>query len=243
MTRRTKPLSDDAGDREAKTGLTADLLRFSLIGLPFLGLALVIRQGMASDTQQWLVELRLFLQGSQLDNGLWASSMLFVLIAGAAISIGVPRLWISGAAGAIYGVMLGMTLAILGSMIGAATVYLMGRGLLGSLVERRFAGQLNRWRRRFQQNAFWWVLYARLFPFANATLTSLLCGSCQVPFGRYLSASLIGFIPLTFVFAAFGSGGVKGNINQVILGFGLLLLALVARLLYKKFRPKRSPAL
>ncbi|HUV22195.1 MAG TPA: VTT domain-containing protein [Gammaproteobacteria bacterium] len=236
-------MSENIGDQEAKTGLTADLLRFCLVGLLFLGLALVIRQGMADDTQQWLVDLRLFLQGSQLDNGLWASSMLFVLITGAAISFGVPRLWVSAAAGAIYGVVLGMTLAMLASMIGAAAVYLMGRRLLGSLVERRFASQLIRWRRRFQQNAFWWVLYARLFPFANATLTSLLCGSCQVPFSLYLSASLIGFIPLTFVFASFGSGGVKGNINQVILGFGLLLLALVARLLFKKLRPKSSPAL
>lgn len=236
-------MSENTADQKPKPGLAADLLRFCLVGLLFLALALVIRQGMVSDTRQWLFDLRLFLQGSQLDNGLWASSTLFVLIAGAAISLGVPRLWVSGAAGAIYGVVLGMTLALLASMIGAATVYLMGRRLLGNLVERRFAGRLIQWRRRFQQNAFWWVLYVRLFPFANATLTSLLCGSCRVPFSLYLSASLIGFIPLTFVFASFGSGGAKGNINQVILGFGLLLFALVARLLFRKLRPKNSPTL
>ncbi len=125
-----------------------------------------------------------------------------------------------------------------GSMIGAATVYWMGRGLLGNLVERRFSGQLGLWRRRFQENAFWWVLYGRLFPFSNATLKSLLCGSCRVPFGPYLVGSFFGFIPLTFVFAAFGSGGIKGDINQVLLGFGLLLLALLARLFFKKTQPK-----
>jgi uncharacterized membrane protein YdjX (TVP38/TMEM64 family) len=236
-------LSIDSDRSDNTSRLTRDLLKFFFVGLVFLGLALVIRQGMGSDSEQWLLQLRELLQGSELANGLWASSAYFIVIAGAAISLGVPRLWVSGAAGAIYGVVLGMALAMTASIIGASTVYLLGRRLLGSLVERRFRGQLGLWRHRFQQDAFWWVLYARLFPFSNATLTSLLCGSCRVPFTLYLSASLIGFIPLTFVFASFGSGGVKGNINQVLLGFGLLFVALVARLLFKKIRPKSSPAL
>jgi uncharacterized membrane protein YdjX (TVP38/TMEM64 family) len=237
-------LSDDTGQLQEQepersgARLAKDLLRFFFVGLVFLGLALAIRQGMAGDSHRWLLELRQFLQGSELASGLWASSACFVVIGGTAISVGVPRLWVSGAAGAIYGVVLGMSLALVASMIGATTVYLLGRQLLGGLVQRRFAGQLKLWRRRFRQNAFWWVLYARLFPFSNATLTSLLCGSCRVPMSRYLFASFLGFIPLTFVFAAFGSGGVKGNINQVLLGFCCLLAALGLRLLFKKLRPQ-----
>ena len=232
------PVSSGSSQQNKKDGLTRDLLRFFLVGLLFFGLALVIRHGLEGDTRQLLQELRRFLQGSELAGGLWYSSALFVLIGGAAISLGVPRLWVSGAAGVIYGVMLGMTLALAGSMIGATTVYFLGRRLLANLVERNFKGKLDTWRRRFHENSFWWVLYARLFPFSNATLTSLLCGSCQVPVASYLFASFLGFIPLTFVFATFGSGGIKGDINQIILGFALLLVALVLRLLFKRMRPK-----
>ncbi|MEJ2688952.1 MAG: VTT domain-containing protein, partial [Deltaproteobacteria bacterium] len=208
-----------------KEGLASDLLRFFLVGFIFLALALLLRHGLGNDVRLRIQELRQLLQGSKLPGGLWASGTLFVLLGGMVISLGVPRIWVSGAAGAIYGAILGTTLAMAGSMIGAATVYGMGRGLLGNLVERRFSGQLGLWRRRFQENAFWWVLYGRLFPFSNATLKSLLCGSCRVPFGPYLFGSFLGFIPLTFVFAAFGSGSIKGDINQILLGFGLLLLA------------------
>lgn len=140
------------------------------------------------------------MQGSELSSGIWTSSAYFVLIGGAAISLGVPRLWVSGAAGAIYGVLLGMILAMVSSILGASVVYGLGRRLLAGTVERRLSGQVSLWRQRFQENAFWWVLYARLFPFSNATLASLLCGSCRVPVAPYLFGSFLGFIPLTFAF-------------------------------------------
>lgn len=219
------------------TGLAPDLMRFFLVGLIFLGLALLLRHEFGSDLRQRIQELRQFLQGSEFSGGLWGSSILFILIGGVTISLGVPRLWVSGAAGAIYGTFLGTVLALAGAMIGAATVYSLGRWLLGSMVERRFSGQLDLWRMRFQENAFWWVLYGRLFPFSNATLKSLLCGSCRVPFGPYLLASFLGFIPLTIVFASFGSGGIKGNINQILLGFGLLAAAFLLRFFFKKRTP------
>jgi uncharacterized membrane protein YdjX (TVP38/TMEM64 family) len=118
-------LSTETGQGENGGRPTRDLLKFFLVGLVFLGLALAIRQGMGSDSQQWLLEVRQFLQGSEFASGLWVSSACFIFIASAAISLGVPRLWISGAAGAIYGVLLGMVLAMIASVIGAITVYLL----------------------------------------------------------------------------------------------------------------------
>ena len=101
-------------------------------------------------------------------------------------------------------------------------MYLLGRFLLASVVQRRLKGRFADWHSRFRENAFWWVLYGRLFPFSNASFKSLLCGSCRVPFRPYLAASFLGFIPLTLVFVAFGSGSAKGNLQQVLLGFCLV---------------------
>ncbi len=234
----TESHSEEPSLTQQEPSLTQDLFQFIFVGFLFLGLALFLQQSLGSDTRDWLLELRELLQGSGTNGGLWTSSAIFVIISGAAISLGVPRLWVSGAAGALYGVLLGIVVATVASMIGALTVYLAGRRLLGAVVKRRFKGQFIMWRERFQQNAFWWVLYVRLFPLSNSTLTNLLCGSCRVPLRDYLWASFIGFLPLTFVFAAFGSGGIKGNLNQVLLGLCLLLTAIIIRLLFITLQPK-----
>lgn len=230
-------LSNDVSRDRRKPGLAADLLRLILVGIGFLGLALLVRHGLHGDTRAGLQELRQFLQGSEIAGGRWLTSMIFIAVGSLAISVGVPRLWVSGVAGAVYGALLGIAVALTSSLVGAAVVYLLGQRFLASVVKRRFGGRLGLWRQRFHQNAFWWVLYGRLIPFSNATLTSLLCGSCRVPFSRYLIASFIGFIPLTIVFAAFGSGGLKGNINQIYLGFGLLLAAFFARWIFSRRMP------
>ena len=78
----------------------------------------------------------------------------------------------------------------------------------------------------------------RLFPLSNATLAGLVCGACRLPAKPYLAGSLLGFIPLTVVFAVFGDGGAKGNFYQIALGTLLLLLAVGGRkLLAAVFRP------
>jgi uncharacterized membrane protein YdjX (TVP38/TMEM64 family) len=162
------------------------------------------------------------------------------LSSGLLISLGIPRLWVCGVAGAVYGAGLGSLLALGGSMIGATTVYLLGRFLLAGMVQRRFAGHLASWGHLLQENGFWLVLYSRLFPFTNATVNSLLCGSCRVPFDQYLAGSILGFIPLTLVFANFGSGGSSGNFYQVMIGLGLFMTALLCQRLTKHFFPFSS---
>jgi uncharacterized membrane protein YdjX (TVP38/TMEM64 family) len=221
----------------SRNRLGKDLLTLLLTGVFFFGLALLIRHGIAGENRQWLHELRQWLQGSELGSGLWSSSMVFVVLGATAISVGVPRLWVSGAAGVIYGLTLGSILALASSTIGAAILFFLGRRMLAGLVERRFSGRTAVWRARFRADAFWWVLYCRLFPMSNATLTSLLCGACQIPVTPYLLASLLGFVPLTLVFAAFGSGGIKGDTSQIILGFGFLVAAMTLRYLFKIMRP------
>lgn len=222
------------------SGLSDDLRRFFIVGAVFLGLALFLRHEMSGSTLFQIQEIRTRLLGGNLPGGLWSSGALFLLASGLLISLGVPRLWVCGVAGAVYGAGLGSLLALGGSMIGAATVYLLGRSLLAETVQRRFAGRLASWGQLLRENGFWWVLYSRLFPFTNSTLNSLLCGSCRVPFGQYLSGSLLGFIPFTLMFASFGSGGTSGNPSQVMIGLGLFMTALLCQRLTKHLFPLSS---
>ena len=218
-----------------QSGLSADLGRFFIIGIVFLGLALFLRHEMSGSALFQIQVIRAHLLGRNFPGGLGSSSAIFLLSSGLLISLGIPRLWVCGVAGAIYGTGLGTLLALGGSMIGATTVYLFGHSLLAGMVQRRLTGHLTLWGQRLRQNGFWWVLYGRLFPFTNSTINSLICGCYRVPLGQYLAGSLLGFLPLTFVFSAFGNGGINGNFRQVLISLGLLGLAMICRQLTKKY--------
>lgn len=47
-------------------------------------------------------------------------------------------------------------------------------------------------------------------------------GSSRVPFRDYIIASSISFIPLTLVFSIFSSGGFRGSLLQIAIGFVIL---------------------
>jgi len=240
VTENATPPSDDQKEKKTDVGkasLAADLRYLCLVGVIFFGMALLLRHEMAGNSSFQLEELRARLLGVNQTGGLWGSSAIFVLASGALISLGMPRLWVCGAAGAVYGVGLGAPLALGGSILGATAVYLMGRFLLADMVQRRLAGRLAVWSQLLRRNGFWWVLYVRLFPFTNATVNSLVCGCCRVPLGQYMAGSFLGFIPLTLIFTAFGSGGTSGNFSQVFIGIALLAVALICRRLVTRFFP------
>jgi uncharacterized membrane protein YdjX (TVP38/TMEM64 family) len=221
-----------------KSQITRDIGKILLVTLIFAVLAFLFESETVRayfDIETW----REVLQEAEIAGGRINGAILFVLAGGVGISLGIPRIWFAALSGAVYGAVLGSSLALLAAVIGATVLYRVGSVTLKEVVNRRVGGRVQTWRDRFRENGFWWVLYARLFPFSNATLTSLLCGSCHVPFGSYLAASVIGFIPLTLVFAAFGSGGAKANHGQIALGFGLLLLVFLSRRFLRRLMPVR----
>ena len=79
-----------------------------------------------------------------------------------------------------------------------------------------------------------------IIPFGNSTVQSLFFGSLRVPFTDYIAASVLGFIPLTVVFAMFGSGGVKGNFIQVWLGLGLIAVVGLIRYLMNRAASRKT---
>jgi uncharacterized membrane protein YdjX (TVP38/TMEM64 family) len=205
-----------------------DIGKIVLLALVVVAIALLFKSEFVRgyfDIAVW----RQTLQRAEFVGGRAFGLLVFVLVGGAAISAGIPRIWVAALGGAVYGAVMGTVLALFAALIGAAVVYQIGRLLLRDVVNRRVGGRLEVWRNRFRENGFWWVLYGRLFPFSNSTAKSLLCGSCEVPYLPYLAASFLGFIPHTLVFAVFGSGGAKASLPQIVLGFCLMLLVFLSR--------------
>lgn len=151
---------------------------------------------------------------------------LFIGITSVLIAVGLPRMWVSVLAGSFYGALLGTALGFAAAMVGATGTYYIGKSLFRSIVRRRLGKRLTVWNERFRENAVRWTVYARLLPFTNATLTSLICGSCNIRFRHFLLANAIGFLPTTTVFAMMGSGAAKAN-WQLGAGIGAFLLAVL----------------
>jgi uncharacterized membrane protein YdjX (TVP38/TMEM64 family) len=219
----------DQAEGEFSSSPIRDLTTIFIIGVVFLLLALLFRSDLARDLFENVHRIRTFLKSGAVPGGLVGSGAVFILVTGLLISLGIPRIWISALGGAVYGAVLGAALSLCSTIIGATTLFFAGSTFLGSVVERRFRSRAGKFVERLNREAFWWTLYLRLFPFSNSTVQSLLFGSLRVPFKAYITASILGFIPLTIVFSVFGSGGVKGNYNQIWLGFGLIAAVALIR--------------
>jgi len=221
--------------------LGRDVVKILAVSAFFVGIALLLQNDALRARILDAPLLRNLLETAEAPGHIYRQASLFVLTFSLLIGLGMPRLWVSAISGAAFGPLWGTLLALVASVAGAAIVYRFGRTLLAGILQRRIRSRLSLWQTRFEHNAFWWVLYMRLFPLSNATLAGLVCGACRIPLGAYLAGSLIGFIPLTVVFAVFGSGGAKGDFYQVALGTLLLLLAVGDRKrLAPVFRPPES---
>ncbi|MCE5273717.1 MAG: VTT domain-containing protein [Syntrophaceae bacterium] len=217
--------------------LRGDIARVVLLAAFFFAIAFLLQR---PDLRKILFDmdtLRSVLKGGEGTSGYLMSALVFTLAGGGLIALGFPRLWASAVGGIIYGAFMGTILSVMASLLGASVLYQAGKTLFSAVVERRVGDRLKVWQVRFRENAFWWVLYARFFPFSNSTVMSLLCGSCNVPFTAYLLGSLVGFVPLAVVFAAFGSGGAKGNLWQIGFATALLVLSIFSRRLMNRWFP------
>jgi len=219
--------------------LFKDLFRVSAITLFFVGAALVLGD---HHLRRYLFDvstLRVILGSAGEGKAAW-SAFMFTTGAAVFITLGVPRLLASAIGGVIYGAMEGTILSLAASLLGSSVLYLAGRAALATVVERRASGRLEEWQHRFRSNAFWWVLYGRLFPFSNSTVMSLLCGCCRVGYAPYALGSLIGFAPLAIVFSCYGSGGMRGDFLQIGVATGVLILSIVSRRVIEAWIPSQG---
>jgi len=228
---------------EPKNLLARDIARVVLATAIFAALLVLLRTDFVRHNVMEIDGVRAALQAEEERFGAIASRLVFVAAASALIGAGMPRIYASAVAGAVYGAAEGIPLAMLASLLGSTVSYQLGRSLLAGVVRRRVGGRFAVYREQCSRDPFWWVLFARLMPFANATLMNLLCGACRVPLRPFLLASAIGFLPLTIVFALFGSGGAKGSWTQIGVGAGCLLLSVALRPLCRTRTSSPTPGI
>ena len=81
------------------------------------------------------------------------------------------------------------------------------------------------WIRDFQKkNDFALVLIARLIGFLPCDMISLYCGACGIPYGKYLTAGMIGMLPLIIMLPILGNSASHIRSPQFIISAAVSLL-------------------
>lgn len=148
------------------------------------------------------------------------------------------------AGGFLFGSFLGTLLVNVGATTGATLGFLSARYLLRDWVEKKFGDRLEPIQAGFAQNAFSYLMTLRLIPAFPFFLVNLVSGLTRIKIGTYITATSLGIIPGSFVFAF--AGRQLGTINSlgeiasppVLLAFTLLGLLALMPIAYRKFTKK-----
>ena len=146
----------------------------------------------------------------------------------------LPRWPIAFVSGLLYGVLWGTVLANIASTIGAYLHFVLARSLLKPSSDRL--------RRRYgihdmhvPNDKLFVILFAlRAFPLSNFVATNLLAGALSIHMGTYLSASFLGMIPSTLMYAAAGKLMKNPSTEFYVLTVAVLVVLIVGTLIARK---------
>jgi len=174
------------------------------------------------------------------------SAVLFMLSYAAAVVLIPPSGTVFTLTGGfVFGTLVGGSLVVVGATAGATLLFLVAKSALGNALAARAGPRLQKLEAGFQRDAFSYLLILRLVPLFPFWLVNIAPAFLGVRLWTYVSATAIGIVPATFVYASVGSGlsqlataqpSLRDLLGPQFLlpALGLILLALLP-VAYKRF--------
>jgi uncharacterized membrane protein YdjX (TVP38/TMEM64 family) len=157
----------------------------------------------------------------------WQGAAVLILAGGAMTAAGVPRQVLAFAGGYTFGAPLGGAIALAGQLLGCALDYTAAHGLASSLAQRLLARPITqRLHRVLAAHPFTATLTLRLMPVSSNVTLNLLAGASRLNPRAFFSATLLGYLPQTIIFALLGSGTQVGRGAQIAVGLALFIGAM-----------------
>lgn len=167
-----------------------------------------------------------------------AGTLLFVMVFAAAALLSLPASLFAAAAGLVYGVATGATIAFCGAFLAATIGFLLARYVFRERVESlaQRNEKFSAIDRALGRQGWKIVGLLRISPLMPLGLSTYLFGVTSVRFWPYVIASAIGIIPGTLLYAylgAVGRIGLNGAAHQrstaewLLLGGGLVATIIV----------------
>ena len=137
----------------------------------------------------------------------------------------LPSAPVALAAGAAYGHTMGTIYIVAGAEIGAICAFLIARTVGAGIIKKMLGGSLSLGRFSSQNALMMAVFVSRLVPFLSFDLVSYAAGLTALKLWRFVLATLLGLVPISFALAHMGSEIVDSR------GLELTIISLLAGLL------------
>ncbi|MGI8904877.1 MAG: TVP38/TMEM64 family protein [Candidatus Sumerlaeaceae bacterium] len=220
--------------KSPRSRLIKDLARVAAVAAIFVSLAFLLDHPYVRQELINIDNLRARFRGPG-----WSGELSFIGAAAIVNALAVPRLWVCAVAGSLYGAVQGTLVGLIATLLGTTLDFYIARYFLRGPIKRQLPRGLRKWYDLFNRNGFQGTLYIRFFPLANSTVTNMIGGASKVHYGPFMLATVIGFMPLTIIFAMFGSSAAKHNGLQLITGIVLFVTLVIGNYLWR--RTHRAP--
>lgn len=173
--------------------------------------------------------------------GIYGPLVAFILFFIQAIAPIIPYVIFAGAAGMIYGNVIGFLLAWIGAVAGAWFLYWiskrMGSNLFIEKIQNRYDFDIRSVNERY---IFWVLLISRIFPVVPTPIINIGSGLGGVSPKVFISSSAIGKIPWAIIYVALGNYFMESkNVSNTLTIIGIIIVISFAGIYYcRKLLPK-----
>ena len=157
--------------------------------------------------------------------GLLGPFIIILLISVAIVISPIPSAPIALVSGALYGHTLGTIYIIIGAIAGALIAFIIARKLGHDFFKNRFISHFAIHITGSQNTMMFIVFISRLAPFISFDVISYAAGLTGLSIQRFLIATTLGIIPISFVLAHLGSEVSTGELESI--AFALLMLGVI----------------
>jgi uncharacterized membrane protein YdjX (TVP38/TMEM64 family) len=123
------------------------------------------------------------------------------------VALSLPgAIWLTVAAGFLFGAVTGTVLAVIAATAGATLLFLATKTSLGDYLHTHAGPWLAKVERGFADNQWSYLLMMRLFPAIPFFVANLVPAFLGVPLAVFMVTTFLGIIPATAIFATIGAG-------------------------------------
>ena len=156
------------------------------------------------------------------------------LIAIAIIITPVPSAPVALVSGALYGHTFGTIYVVLGALSGAVLAFMISRKLGYDYINKKLHHRMPAKIVGSQNTLMMIVFVTRLAPFISFDVISYAAGLTKLTLGRFIIATLMGIIPISFFLAHLGSEVKNGEMESIVAAIFLLGLLIFVPLIISK---------
>ena len=172
--------------------------------------------------------------------GLIGPVAIICLIAIAIIITPVPSAPIALVSGALYGHTFGTIYVVIGALSGALLAFMISRKLGYDYINRKLHHRMPVKIVGSQNTLMMIVFVTRLAPFISFDVISYAAGLTKLTVGRFIFATLMGIIPISFILAHLGSEVKDGEIESIAMALLLLGFLTLLPLIINKINTRSS---